>query len=107
MNKLAAGVPIGDTFNLPLGRTKFFGDLVSLGVTLMITISGTYFVYLILRGGFDIIKGAGKTDPQSYAKAKGALTSGVVGFIVVLLAYGIVQIIESITGVNIVTSPGF
>ena len=45
-----------------------------------------------------MIAGAGKDNPEQTAKGKQAVTSAVLGFVVVFAAYWIVQLIEEFTG---------
>ena len=42
-------------------------------------------------------------DPQAFAKAQSMMTAAVVGFILVLAAYIIVRVVETSTGVNILS----
>jgi hypothetical protein len=77
------------------------GSLVSGLLPNIMILSGIVFFFLILFGGFKIIMGAGhQSSPQDAAKARAALTYGVVGFLLVISAYFILQIISGITGIN-------
>jgi hypothetical protein len=48
-----------------------------------------------------MIMGAGQDNPEAAAKGKQAATSAVIGFIIIFAAYWIIQIIETVTGLNI------
>ena len=52
-------------------------------------------------GGFSIIMGAGQGDAKKTGQGKKAATSAVVGFLVIFASYWIIQIIQIITGVEI------
>lgn len=77
------------------------GNLISLLVPNIIIVAGIVFFFLILFGGFGMIVGAGRqSSPQEAARAKNALTYGVIGFLLVVTAYFILQIIGAIFGIN-------
>jgi len=56
---------------------------------------------LLIFGGFSIIMGAGQGDAKKTGQGKKAATSAVVGFLVIFASYWIIQIIQIITGVEI------
>lgn len=74
----------------------------------IMVLAGIIFFGLMLGGGFMMIKNAGGSpSAQDTAKAKSALTMGVVGFLLVVSAYFILQIIAAITGVDFINIPIF
>jgi hypothetical protein len=100
------GQQLGINFGVQGGATV--GKLISNVVQSAIIIAGLIFLFLILNGGFTMIKSSGKNDPQSYAKAQSMLTSAILGFILVLVAYWIILIIQVILGGEpFITRPGF
>lgn len=103
MEKIAVG--IGDTFNSPFGTAFGLADLVSVILSNAILIAGVIFFFLILFGGISVIVGAGQDDPERAAKGKKTVTAAVIGFIIIFAAYWIIQLIEAMTGLNII-SPG-
>ena len=50
-----------------------------------------------------MIRGAGKSDPKLLSKVNKRTTSALIGFIVVFSAYWIVKLIESITGLSLIS----
>lgn len=109
MNYLAqnpTGVPIGETFGSPFGQTQTIGSLISVILESAFAIAGVIFIFLLVFGGISMIAGAGNQNPEQAAKGKQAVTSAVVGFIVVFAAYWIVRLIEEIVGVKFITQPG-
>ena len=50
-----------------------------------------------------MIAGAGKSDPKTVETGKKAATSALIGFIVVFSAYWIVKLIETITGLSLIS----
>ena len=80
--------------------TSDVGKLISTILPNIIVLAGVIFFFLILFGGFGMIIGAGhNASPQEAAKAKAALTYGLVGFLLVVSAYFILQMISTATGV--------
>lgn len=97
-NKFFSGQPGAKNINS-------VGDLVSTLLPNIIIAAGVIFFLLILGGGFAMIKSAGAdSNPQAAAKAKGAVTYGFVGFLIVVAAYFILQLVQTATGVNL-TNP--
>jgi hypothetical protein len=66
-----------------------------------IVIAGIILLFLLLFGGLSVIMGAGQSNPQKTAQGKSALTSAVIGFIIIFFAYWIIRAIEIITGATI------
>lgn len=105
MNKLLS-VDIGQSFlnnssaNLSnaSGVNRYVSALISGGIS----IAGIILLFILISGGLAIIRGAGKSDPKTVEQGKQAATSAIIGFIVVLSAYWIVKLIESITGLVLI-----
>ncbi len=104
MNKLA--VDIGEKFfgegsNTPLAEISGIGTLVSIIVNAAFVLAGIVLLFFFIFGGISMIAGAGRDNPEQAAKGKQAITSALFGFIVVFVAYWIVQLIEVLTGIII------
>jgi hypothetical protein len=82
------------------------GSLISVILKNSLTIIGIIMLILLISGGLMFIIGAGNNDSKKSAQAKSLITDAAIGFAVVFLAYFIIQIIQTITGLNIL-SPGF
>lgn len=77
--------------------------LISILLPNVLILAGVIFFGLIIAGGWGYLVGAGgEPSAQDKAKAKAALTYGVVGFLLVISAYFILQIIETVTGVKFI-----
>jgi len=98
-------VDIISTFNSPWGRAYTFGDLVTLIVNTSMVVAGIIILFFFISGGLSMIIGAGNNDPQAVAKGKSAVTSAVVGFIIMFVSFWIIQIIEIISGSDFITYP--
>lgn len=105
MNKLT--VDIKTTFlgtsntNLesPAGISKYVSNIL----TASISIAGIILLFILIGGGIAMIRGAGKSDPKTMEQGKQAATSALIGFIVVFSAYWIVKLIETITGLSLIS----
>jgi hypothetical protein len=99
MNYLSQGVDIGAKFGSPLGTTKTIGDLVSTGLGIAFVVAGIILLVSFIIAGIGLISGAGDNNPEKLEKGKQALTSTVIGFVVVFTAYWIVKLIQQVTGI--------
>lgn len=105
MNQLLA-FNLGDTLlgDHP-GATKLAGVDISTFISTVLpnALVGASLIFfiLILGAGFMMIKSAGgQGTPQDAAKAKAALTYAVIGFLLVIGAFFIMQLLHTITGVD-------
>ena len=85
---------LGDTFpNL--------STIVSLILKNSLTIIGILLLALLIFGGLMFIIGAGGDDPKKAQQGQKTITNALLGFAIVFLAYFIIQIIEVLTGLDI------
>ncbi len=77
------------------------GSLFSTVLFNLFGLIGLILIFLLIFGGLNIIIGAGRQDSSRIQQGQKALTAAVIGFIVVFASYFIVQIIETLTGVQI------
>ncbi|MBI2008491.1 hypothetical protein HYS82_02435, partial [Candidatus Amesbacteria bacterium] len=74
------------------------GALVSTLLPNIIIAAGVIFFILMVLGAFGLIVSAGReANPQMTAKAKAAVTSGFVGFLIIVTAYFILQLVQTAT----------
>lgn len=106
MYKLA--VDIGDAYGSRWGTAPgaTIGTLVGMVINIIFTVAGLIVFFYFILGGYQIIAGAGNDNPQSVAKGKETISSAIIGFVVIFVAYWIIRIIEIITGTNFITAPG-
>lgn len=97
------GVDIGERFNPPgfLKDTTGVGDLVSIILANALTLAGVLLLILLVGGGIGMIAGAGGDNPERVAQGKKAVTAALLGFLLILASFAIIQVIELITGLNI------
>ncbi|MDP4009903.1 MAG: hypothetical protein Q8P53_02880 [Candidatus Shapirobacteria bacterium] len=75
--------------------------LFSIIIKNALTIVGLIFLGLLIYGGLSYIIGAGSDDAKKAEQAKGIITNALIGFAIVFLSYFIIQIIQIITGIDI------
>ena len=83
------------------GTFPTVGSLLSVILKNSLTLIGIIMLVLLISGGLMFIIGAGSQDSKKSAQAKSMITDALIGFAVVFLAYFIIQIIQVITGLNI------
>ena len=111
MNRLLAG-PVNIQTNFfanHTGASSPFsspGNLVTRLLPNIMVIAGVLFFLYIIWGGWDMVIGAGKSgNPPELQKAWNKITYGLVGFLIVVGSFFILQIIETLTGINIINPP--
>lgn len=67
--------------------------------------SGVTALAFIIVAGFTVMNSGG--DPKKVASAKGTLTYAIVGLVLIFLAFGIVNVISYLTGVQCIQTFGF
>jgi len=103
--KYLSEVKINDYFKSPFTGEAGgqIGNLVSVGLGIAFVIAGIVLLVSFIIAGIGLISGAGQNNPEKLEKGKQALTSTVIGFVVVFVAYWIVQLIETLTGVSLLS----
>ena len=71
----------------------------------LMILSGTIAVFFVIFGGIKFLTSSG--DQSRVESAKKTITWAIIGLVVVLLSFMIVNIIADITGVNCITDFGF
>jgi hypothetical protein len=100
-NKIAQ-VQIGQIFQSPFGKGNMgFASFVSIILSNAVAFAGIILFILMIVGGIMVMAGAGSGNKEEVAKGKKALTSAIIGFLVVFLSYWIIVIIENIFGFSI------
>jgi len=77
------------------------GTIVSKLVLYIFPFAGLLMLLYLLFGGYKYMLSRG--DPKALAEAKGAITTAIIGFVIVFVAFWIVQIIGVILGLNQIT----
>ena len=77
-----------------------FATLVSVLLKNLTAISGIILLCLLIAGGFIIMQSAGG-DPKKAQQGQQLITNALTGFIIVICAYLIIQLVEIFTGLKI------
>lgn len=99
MNRVYADVNIGSDFP---AITKFtdIGSLVSVIVPNAFMLAGVITFVLLVMAGFGMIAAAGSGDAKKMESGKKTITGAVIGLIVIVGSFWIIQIIETLTGMK-------
>ena len=74
--------------------------LVSLFLKGAFALAGLILLFYFILGGIGMISSAGKSDPKAAEQAKATITSALIGFVVVFMAYWIVLLIGKLFGIQ-------
>jgi len=77
------------------------GALISIILKNVYTLAGILLFVLLIFGGISIILGAGSGDAKKTGQGRKAVTAALIGFLVIFASYWIIQVIEYITGLEI------
>lgn len=72
----------------------FIGTLISRIIPIVLSVAGFFTVIFIVISGLQYVLSSG--NPESAAKAQGRLIYAIVGFVVIILAFGILRVVDSI-----------
>ena len=75
--------------------------LISNALAVLTIVGGIMFTFYFLLGGLTWITGGGQKDKVE--KAKGMMTNGAIGIIIITVSYSITWIISKVIGVNVLT----
>ncbi len=103
--KWLAQVSIGNELKLTntrgVGTIGTLGNFISIILPNLYILAGVILLFLLIGGGLMVIINAGKDSPESVAKGQKAITAAVAGFLIIFVSYWLIQIIEIITGLDI------
>jgi len=98
-------VDVGSEYGVS-AKFPTLGSLVTVVLNNAYFIAGFLIIFLLIFAGVSIIMGAGKSDSSQVEKGAKAATMAIIGFVVVFLSWFIIKIIETVTGVNILSPSG-
>jgi len=76
-------------------------NIISFAISLILIVTAIILFFMIIGGGIAVILGGARGDKQASAKGTTAVTSAVVGLLIVFGAWAIMTLIESFFGVNL------
>jgi len=81
------------------GKTDFkLADIVSEIVKFLIPLGGVILLFVMIWGGYDFMMSRGNPEKMKSAQAK--ITTGIIGFVLLVFAYVIAKLIATIFGVG-------
>ena len=98
MGKVLALVNINDVFT-PAKNFNTIGSLVSVITQNAFVLAGIIAFVLLIFGGFGVIVSAG--DSKKLEDGKKAITGAVIGLIIIVASFWIIQIIETLSGLTL------
>ena len=78
------------------------GAIINELLSPLLVIAGLILFGMIIMGGFEMLTAA--SDAKKAESGKGRITSAIIGFIIIFCAYWIVQILEIVLGVKILSN---
>lgn len=98
--KIVSPVPsLADVFRPGPSTNTNVAGIINLVLPYVFIIAGLILLFVLISAGFGMMFGAG--DEKKVAAAKAQLTNGIIGFVLLFLAYWIVQIVATILGIQI------
>jgi len=89
-------------YSHPLSELTGVGRIVSIILKSAFVLAGVSLLIFFIIAGIGMISGAGQSSPEKLEKSKQAVTSALIGFVVVFVAYWVVKLIELITGLTLI-----
>lgn len=95
------GIKIGSDYKVdnPIPQFSNIADIINGLLPYAFTLAGVVLFVLLLASGFEFLTSAG--DEKKLQQAKGRITSALVGFIIVVAAYWLTQIVEFLFHIQI------
>lgn len=85
-----------------LGTNTKIGEIISMILPYVFLITGILLLIYLLLGGFQLMFAAG--DPKKVEGARGKITSAVIGFVIIFIAYWLTQLIGRVFNITIIRS---
>lgn len=102
MESVFAQVPIRD-ITPTFSQFNNFGDVVTVVMKNAFVLASVICLVLLIFGGFGVIVGAGGGDTKRLEQARQTITWAVIGLLLVVGSFWIVQVIGKLTGVNLLS----
>lgn len=84
--------------SLPIQNATLW-DIISAILPYIFVLAGLILFLILIAGGFGFLTAAG--NPESIKKSQAKITNALLGFLIIFVAYWLVQILEIILGVTI------
>lgn len=97
------GLGILGEFTYAGGPLSLMDRVISIIIGIMTIVAFIYFLFILFSGAIAVMSAGG--DKARVAEARGRITSGLIGLVVVVAAMFIVDLIANLIGINIL-NPG-
>jgi len=74
------------------------GKIITKGLSFIMPMAGIVLLFVLISGGYDYIMSQGNADKMKSAQAK--ITSGIIGFILLIASFLITRLIAAIFGLG-------
>ena len=96
--------PLGLEGRNPQESTNIFNFFISSTIGLLTIIAAIWFLFVLITGAISIISSGG--DKAKVAEARGRITTGLIGLIVVIAGIFILELIGTLIGFDLILNPG-
>ncbi len=99
-NYLAQSLNInGTSIKGPLdSNINTLGDLINRVLTFLLPLSGIILLFVLIMGGYDYMTSQG--SPEKIKSAQAKITTGLIGFFLLISSYLLVRVITAIFGLG-------
>jgi len=80
------------------GKFTTIGSIITQLLNFVFPLAGLILFIMLIIGGFELLTSTG--NPEAIKKAQGRITSALIGFVIIFVAYWLVQILQSIFGLS-------
>jgi hypothetical protein len=87
-----------DELDWEFGRSPSIGEIITRVLTYLLPVAGLLLLLYLIYGGFMFMTSGG--DPQKASTARGIITTALIGFVIIFIAFWIVQIVARIFGLG-------
>jgi len=88
----------GQPIQGPLDSIETVGDVVNRLTSFLIPLAAIILIFVMIWGGYDFLMSQGAPEKLKAGKAK--MTAGIIGFVLLVLAYFITNLLAKIFGFN-------
>lgn len=93
---LPGGMDVDDPMK---GKFTTLSDVINELLKYLFPLAGLVLLGVLILGGFQLLTSGG--NPETVQKGKDKIVSGIVGFLILALAYWIVEILGKVFGIKI------
>jgi uncharacterized membrane protein len=92
------------TIFTPAASFPTIGSLVNVLLKNSLVLAGIITLALLIFGGFGVIVSAGEGDAKKLEQSQQTITNAIIGLIIIVAAVWIIQIIEKLTGLKLLSN---